>query len=105
MFTKLRELWRSLTNVKSQTNLDYSKNEELISRWQLENTPFWILRENEQFNIVLGKYRINEEPLTSKIECELYLNNNTWKVVTQICIIVMNDIQKEQQSQQKKSRV
>lgn len=91
MYTKQSEILRSQTNAEEEPSLT-SSSEELVERHEVPGSPLWIVKESNQWWIVLGKYRINHLPMQTKLEAEDYLLDNMWNVVTQIAIIIMNDV-------------
>lgn len=91
MSTDQRELLHTQTNAGETHNLSSSLNEELIEREQTEGSPFWIIKENNQYLIVFGKYRLNKDPINNRKGVDQYLKKNLWNIVTTIALIIAND--------------
>ena len=66
--TKTTKTSEELLNSTEQTNKLECNSDELLSYYQVENTPFTIVNEqNERYWVTMGKYRISE-PFTTADE-------------------------------------
>lgn len=65
-----------------------NKNEELVTREEIKDTPFHIIGTEEGFFGVVGKYRITE-PNYNKKEIEKELKKITWNRIVQIMLILI----------------
>jgi len=74
------ELSNTLQNVDNTDKNDYSSE---IKYFHIENSPFTIVKEKEQYFAVLGKHRVTEN-YESKKECEEETLKMTWDRVTQV---------------------
>lgn len=65
------------------------KNKPLIIRTEVKGTPFTFVKmASKQWFIVMGKYRINQDPLETEEHCNEYLKENMWLVIAQLCGII-----------------
>lgn len=76
----------------SEADKSNSSNEELIERQQLEGTPFWIIKMENEYNLIFGKYKITQTPFKDKKTLTQWLNKNQWNIITQLAMIIANDI-------------
>ena len=66
--------------------------EPLIVKEQIAGTPFWAIGQETGWNLIMGKYRINKEPLISYQHVLEYLDQNHWDITLSIIIAVTTDI-------------
>lgn len=67
-------------------------NEPLIEREQLEGTPFWMIKIQDQYNLIMGKYKLTDVPLKDKEEIFSYLQTNMYNIITRIVAIIANNM-------------
>lgn len=77
---------------KSAENNPKENSSEIIEREQIENTPFWILKTEEGYFLVMGKYRLSETYPT-QIHVLTYLQDNHWQIILTLCTIVYKTLQ------------
>lgn len=65
-----------------------SKNEELIKRKQIKDSPFSIITTEEGSFGCIGKYRITE-PKETEEEIEKELSKMTWDRIVQVILILI----------------
>ena len=79
METKVKPLYTSVENIKKNS----SKNEELVKRKGIKDTPFEVITiDGESFG-TMGAYRLTEKYDNVK-ECEKDLKKMTWNRVLQV---------------------
>ena len=82
----------------SNTPLDLLKkderNTELVEKIEVEGTPFTIVRNEELWYILLGKYRLTEG-FENKEEALKEANTINWNKILQVCIIVGKEVNNE----------
>ena len=72
MYTKAQDTEQLVSSENQQDNKDY-----LIERNQIENTPFWLIGNEEiKYHLVLGKHRLTSETIEKKIQ------NNILKIIS-----------------------
>lgn len=75
-------------NVVKEKN---KKNKELVERHEIENSPFTVIKtENDVFG-TMGKYRITE-PYDSIEECEKALKEFSWNRVMQVVMLLVEEL-------------
>lgn len=110
----MKELLQEQTTADPVDNSDL-KNGATTStpnweREQLQNTPFWIVGNNEQgYNIIMGKWKITQEPIFPNpealnhiesiiYEAERWLYNNQWNVTLSMIICAITDTNNQKQN-------
>lgn len=89
MSTKQQEQLRSQMNAEDQIKLESG---ELIHREQVENTPFWIVGNEENgYFLTIGKYRITEHR-TSIDGVKNDLENKKWYIILTLIGIITEQI-------------
>lgn len=69
--------------------MDPSK--KLIEREQLQGTPFWIIKNDEEFNLIMGRYKLNEFPLRTREEVDRFMTSDIWNLILKIILAVIQD--------------
>lgn len=94
--TFLGDMWTTSTNAEDQTR-ENSLNEksQIIEREQLKGTPFWIIKTEQGWFLVMGENRLSEV-MPTKERVKGWLLNNQWQVIMQIIVIVTNKIKQEE---------
>lgn len=87
--TKHSELLNTQTNAK-KTNKENSST-ELVKMEKIHGTPFTAVLRDEKYYIIMGKYRMNEEPLNTMDEVYEFLENEMWNVMTAMMVIISGD--------------
>lgn len=66
------------------------KSEELFRVIEVENTPFNIIEDTDkkEYHVVMGKYRLNKEPLLTEIDAIEWALEITWSKILQVVGIV-----------------
>lgn len=89
------------TNLKqsdtlhTQNNVDETRNNtSLAEREQIEGTPFWLIKQNDNWFIVMGNHRLTE-PTKNKETQLIKLENEKWKLIMNISIIMAQKILEE----------
>ena len=61
----------------------------MIERNQIENTPFWLIGNEEiKYHLVLGKHRLTSEPIEKK-DAKQYLKDNIYTIIIQMIAIIV----------------
>lgn len=66
---------------------------------QIDGTPFWIIQDKTGYNLIMGKYRLNNKPIPSLEEMELWMNHNQWNIQLSLTICVVTDMLNKQNQQ------
>lgn len=77
-------------------NAKNDENDNLVEYTVIEKTPFTVVEVtdengNTRFWVVLGKYRICEEPFTSFDAAEEYALDVTWEKITTVMSVMINE--------------
>lgn len=98
-----KELLENLTGEKMP---DPTPQEQI--RIQLERTPFWIIgSRTEGYFIIMGKYRLNDEPIALGIldhptiiqTVKTWLQQNKWNLQLSITICIVTEMLANQNKQ------
>ncbi len=83
-------------NVKKADKKGYSKKTELVTRTNIENSPFEIIgiKEKNEYFATLGEYRITEIFKTKK-EAIKEVSEITWNRIIQVQMILIEKLKKE----------
>lgn len=83
------EKQREADNIVNEIN-DLPNNKSLIIRNAIKNTPFIevIDNTNNEKYILLGKYRLNADPLPAETNTKKWLEENIWDVIVNTAIAV-----------------
>jgi hypothetical protein len=96
---KQQELLQQQTGAEKQN----TPSKPLYEREQIENSPFWIIgNEEEGFNITMGKYKITQEPVKTKLDALLWLEAHKWDVVLTVALCAYTDMKYSQKDTNKK---
>lgn len=66
---------------------------------QIDGTPFWIIQDKTGYNLIMGKWRLNNTPLQTWLEMEQWMDKNHWNITLSIIICVTTDILNNQNKQ------
>lgn len=80
-----------LLNIKSSSDNTHSSDSHLIKYTAIENTPFKLIKQNEEYFIVMGSHRLTE-PTQTKNEQYIKLEKEKWKILTNVIIIITETI-------------
>lgn len=75
---------------------EMKNNTEMVERHDIEHTPFKAIREQNQWYLCLGKYRLNEHPYKTREEVEKDVNETNWFRLMAIMRIVAEDVLQQQ---------
>ena len=67
------------------------RNTELVEKIEVEGTPFTIVKNEELWYILLGKYRLTEGYESKELALD-EANTINWNKILQVCIIIGNTI-------------
>lgn len=85
-----QEILASQTNAENQDKPN--SNSEILKRKKIQDTPFWIVGNDEQgYFLAMGINRISEI-LPTPEEVEKYLSKNMWDVITKIMIVMIKEL-------------
>lgn len=76
-------------NAENTNNVDSSKS-ELVEMVKVENTPFTLIRQESEWYVTIGKYRISES-IGSKEEAMEDAKRVDWERVMQVCGIMIEN--------------
>lgn len=83
--TKHGELLNTQSNVENNPN----KNSTLIEQEKIEGTPFMAIKQNNQWFLTLGNYRLTEGTDTLE-ETEDKLKTEMWELIMKVSITVVD---------------
>ncbi len=96
--TKVKQLQPNVGSIKA----DYSKNEELIKRDSIKDSPFEVItKEGKSFG-VMGNYRLTEESNDAE-SVKSELEKITWNRIIQV-VMILNEL-KEKLNNKKEEKV
>jgi hypothetical protein len=72
------------------SNKKKEKNTELISKTEIPNTPFTVIKTEDKFYGVMGKYRLTEGVETEK-ECIKLVTEISWNRLIQVILILKEE--------------
>lgn len=75
-------------NVENTNNVDSSS--ELVEMVKVEDTPFTLIRQEKDWYVTIGKYRISEK-IGSKEEAMEDAKRVDWERVMQVCGIMIEN--------------
>ena len=84
---KTQTLENTPMGVNGVTKEDCSKNEQMVERMQIENSPFTIISVDNKHFGVMGEYRMTEE-MNSRGEVEDELRCITWNRIVQVMLVL-----------------
>lgn len=85
-------------------NEDFSKNEELIKREDIKDSPFHLISTEKGHFVSVGEYRITELRETREQALD-DIKDITWNRIVQIVLILMEQRQKIEQEIAKSNKV
>lgn len=71
-----------------------STSEHEIEYIPIENTPLTIGRRGKEYHLLLGKWKLNDEPFETINQVEVYMKTNMWNLVMKIASSVTFDMVK-----------
>lgn len=75
------------SSIQSSTDTNDKENYPLLTREQIEKTPFWIVGSEEiGYKITWGKYTFNDEPL-KKENVKTWWDDNQWQIILHVIAI------------------
>lgn len=75
------------SNTQSHADTNDKENYPLLTREQIEQTPFWIVGTEEiGYKITWGKYTFNDEPLP-KNQIKQWYDDNQWTIILHMIAI------------------
>lgn len=93
MYTNKQELLNTQMSVEQPTNSN-SSNDKLIERDIIPGTPFWKIKQNDEYTIVMGRYKINHIALTNEIDIDKFLKDEMYNVIaTMVLSLIHNELE------------
>jgi len=86
---------QSSTSGLEQAKEKMKDNKEMYEKVEIKDTPFFAVRENEDWWLILGRYRLNETPAKTREEIEEIVDNPTWFRYLQVMRIIAEDVLQE----------
>lgn len=71
-----------------------TKEKQLVERIDVKNSPFTIVRNENDYYLTMGKYRLHGKGMSSEKECLNYLEENRWNIIGIICSIMFDNLNK-----------
>lgn len=73
-------------NTQNNVEETHNNNSSLITREEIEGTPFTIVTNEGKSFLTMGKYKISEE--MEKEEIAIYMIENKWNIIVTIAGII-----------------
>lgn len=83
-----------ILNSQNSTEETHNQNSTLNEREKIEDTPFWVVKQEEKWFITLGEYRVSQIK-ESKDEALKTLEENKWDLVIHMVIIISEKLKEE----------
>lgn len=90
MYTNKQELLQSQTNVGTVGSIP-SSTDKLIERELIEGTPFWLIKKDEEYTLVMGRYKVNHVQLNNKEEVVQFLKDEMYNIISTMIFIINNE--------------
>jgi hypothetical protein len=71
------------------------KVKELVRRHQVENSPFTIIENNDNFFLTCGRYRMTTKNFNNEKEVLEWIDQNHWELMATFCSLVAEETTKE----------
>lgn len=89
MYTSQQELLHTQMNAEP---VDNSKSgEQLIEKVPLTGTPFWAIKHEEKWSVVMGRHKMNDVQLDTLDEVWGWLEVNSYTIVLRMMLIIKNE--------------
>lgn len=89
-----------LLNTQSSVETNNNKNYPLLTREQLQYTPFWIVGSDETgYTLTWGKFRFNDEPLKTQDDVREWYMNHHWDITLHLIAIAIASLENERKSE------
>lgn len=76
------------SSTQSSADTKDKENSPLLTRDKIENTPFWIVGNDELgYKITWGKYSFNEEPVKGYELALEWFETHTWQIILHLIAI------------------
>lgn len=86
----------TLDSKKSNSNKiqeeEEKENKILIEKFEVEDTPFTIVRQDKDWYVLMGKYRMTES-LSGKAETEEFAKRFDWQIIMQVIGVMIEEYQ------------
>lgn len=89
MYTEQQDILKSQTNAEEAGKQNSSN--KLIDREPLEGTPFTIIKDEEGWMLVMGKYALTTKKETRE-ELTTYIQEEMWNTIVKITVIIIETI-------------
>lgn len=80
-------------NGNANQQIKQDSPSELITRIEIKDTPFTVLKNNEEYFVLLGKYRLSEGYRTPE-EAEINAKHWTWDRIMQVIGVMIEEYKK-----------
>lgn len=86
-----------------ELQIDYDKNTELVHKESIEQTPFWIIGNEEKgYFLAMGNHKLCDTQKTIE-QVKDYYDNHQWELVMQMAFIVFSDMLNQYQIDKKQA--
>lgn len=92
----VKELFNTQENAEETLKEELNSKSQIIEREQLHGTPFWTIKTEQGWFLVMGEHRLSSV-FQRKDQVKGWLLNNQWQVIMQIIVIVTNKMKEEKE--------
>ena len=89
-----------IETLEALTGDNHQPEGSLVKRTPLMGTPFWIIETKEGFNLTMGRWKLNPEPMQTEDELLTWMETDKWNILCSMTICIATDVN-NQQSQAK----
>lgn len=89
----------SILGIAKKTSNKKSNSKQLVEYFPVDDTPFTVARNDQEWFVLMGKYRFTEA-LKTKKDAMRNARAMTWTRILQVVKVMMEDEKQEQAKQQ-----
>ena len=84
-------------NANETDKQNSSDDRQLVEMHRIANTPFTAVKANDEWFLIMGKYRLSEK-LESKEACEEMVKDTSWDMLMRIMHIIVEDYHQQKEA-------
>lgn len=82
---------KKISNSELIGGVPPKKQTKLTDRKQIDNSPFLMVKVDDQWILTFGKYRVLNQIFKSEDEIKTYMENNIWEIIAILSSIIAQD--------------
>ena len=86
------ELSNTNKQVLDLSDVDNKKNEQLIEFEAVDNTPFTVVKQNDEWFVLMGKYLIDKEGVLDKEEAINKAKEINWDKILKVVSVLIEEL-------------